>query len=207
MFGFSWSKSPSGPYFLVGNQSVFSKQQLTPTEFGQEVTRLSFNFGIDQFEYHQTSCNISPDDVRLLKVIRSNPGLIQLLYTNLRIGANLSYAKVVLRVPDEIMVEIESGVLSALRSSMQGMDEILIEDQKNIAINFSTAIGREILQVERDASLLLFSYYISHFYPEFDSGGGATLPLGLYGSLTGLGTRMTAIECQDFYKITYVKAS
>lgn len=206
MFGFGRSKSPSGPYFVVGHQSVFSKQQLTPTEFGQEITRLSFNFGVEQFEYHQTSCNISPEDTRLLKAVGSNPGLIQLLYTNLRIGANLCYAKVVLRVPDEIMAEVESGVLSALRSTMYGMDETLIKDQKNIASSFSIAIGRELLQLEKDASLLLLFRYVNHFYPEFDASGEAAVPRGLYASLTGLGTRIVAIECQDHFKITYLKA-
>lgn len=206
MFGFGRSKSPSGPYFVVGHQSVFSKQQLTPTEFGQEITRLSSIFGIQQFEYHQTSCNISPEDSRLLKEVGCNPGLIQLLYTNLRIGANLCYAKVVLRVPDETMGEVESGVLSAWRSTMRGMDEIIIEEQKNMAVSFSTAISRELLQLEKDASLLLFFRYVNLFYPEFDASGGATVPRGLYRSLKGLGTRMAAMECQDYFKIAYMKA-
>lgn len=206
MFGFGRSQSSSGPFFVVGHQSVFSKKQLTPTEFGREITRLSFNFGIEQFEYHQMSCNISPEDARLLKEVERNPGLMQLLYTNLKIGAYLCYAKVVLRVPDETIAEVESGVLSALRSTMPGMSEIILEDQKNIAASFSTAIGRELLQIEKDASLLLFFRYVNHFYPAFDASGGTTVPSGLSGSLMGLGTRIVGMECQDHLQITYMKA-
>jgi hypothetical protein len=206
MFGLGWSKSPSGPRFVIGQPSVFSKQQLAPIEFGQEIVRLGLNFGIEKFEHHQTSCNISPEDARLLKEVESNPGLLQLLYMNLSIGANLCYAKVILQVPDEIMAEVGSGVLSGLRSTIPGMDETLIEDQKNIAANFSTAIGRELQQIEENASLFLFYRYVNHFYPEGDTSGGTTVPRGLYNSLTGLGTRLMAMECQNFLKITYVNA-
>lgn len=206
MFGFGRAKSSSGPYFVVGHQSVFSKKQLTPAEFGQEITRLSFKFGIEQLEYYQASCNISPEDTRLLKEVGNNPGIMQLLYMNIRTGAYLCYAKVILRVPEETMAEVESGILSALRSTMHGLEEIFIEDQMNTAASFSTAIGREVLQIEKDASLLLFFHYVNHFYPAFDTSEGVTVPSVLYSSLTGLGTRIMAMECQDHFKITYMKA-
>lgn len=202
MFAFGRSKSPSGPIFVIGNSSLFSKKQLTPTEFGREITRLSFMLGIEQLEHYQKARDISTDDLRLLKEVGRNPGIMQLLYVNLMTGAFLCYAKVVLEAPDETLVEIESGVLSELRSTMPGFSEDILDGHKNITVSFSIAIGREILQIERDASISLFFSYFNHYYPEFDSGGGSAVPSGLFRSLTGFGSRVVA-SCQDIFQITF----
>ena len=100
MFGF-WSKPLSGPLFEIGKQSVFSKKQLTPKEFGLDITRLSFDTGISTLEGFQTSSGNGLEDARLLSEIANNPGLMQLLMTNLTIGGYLSFVKFVLKVPEE----------------------------------------------------------------------------------------------------------
>ena len=80
MLGFFKSNASSGPVFVVGSSSLFSKNELAPSEFGREITRLGFNFGIAQFEMYQNANSASPLDVLFLRDVVKNPGLVQLLY-------------------------------------------------------------------------------------------------------------------------------
>lgn len=205
MFGFGRSKSPSGPVFVVGNSSLFSRKQLTPSDFGREITRISFELGINAFEHYQNSPNLSSDDLHLLEEVGRNPGIMQLLYVNLITGAFLCYAKLILNASDEIVAEIENGVLTELRSKMPGFSEDILDDHKKFTTSFSIVIGREVLQVEKGASISLFFIYFNHFYPEFDSGGGSAVPSGLFRSITGHGSRVMAL-CQDDFQITFQPA-
>lgn len=202
MFGFGRPNLPSGPIFIVGQPSIFSKNQFSPTDFGREITRLSFDLGIDLFERYQTSHDNGLDDLRLLEKVKRNPGIMQLLYVNLITGAFLCYAKLILKVPDEIVAEVENGVLVELRSRMPGFSEEILDDHKKYTASFSIVIGREVLQLEKGASIKLFFLYFNNFYPEFDSGGGTNVPNGLFSSITGYGSRVMA-QCQDNFKITF----
>lgn len=204
MFGFGRSKSPSGPVFVVGNSSLFSRKQLTPSDFGREITRISFELGIDAFEHYQNSPNLSSDDLLLLEEVGRNPGIMQLLFVNLITGAFLCYAKLILKVPDEIVAKVENGVLAELRSKMPGISEDIVDDHKKFTTSFSIVIGREVMQIERDASISLFFSYLNHFYPEFGSSGAA-VPRGLFRSLTGYGSRVMA-SCQNDFQITFQPA-
>lgn len=201
MFGFSRKQSSANPTFVVGNSSLFSKKQLSPTNFGREITQVSFNFGLDVFDHYQNSPDLSSDDLRLLKEVEGNPGIMQLLFVNLITGAFLCYAKLLLKVPDEIVSEVENGVLTELRSKMPGFNEDVLEDHKKFTTSFSIAIEREVLQIEKGASISLFLSYVNHFYPEFGSGK-ADVPSGLFKSLTGYGSRVMSL-CQDQLKITF----
>lgn len=206
MFGFGNLRSPSGPIFVVGNSSLFSKKQLTPTDFGREITRLSITLGGTQLEFYQNGCALDSDDVRLLKLVERNPGGMQLLYANLIAGAFLCYARLMLRVPEKNIAEVESGVLSELRSTMAKIfPEEILEYHKNITVSFSKAIECEIQQNETDFSPPLFFRYVNDVYPEFDAGGGAIVPSGLFMSLTGLGSRILAM-CQNNFQLTFQRS-
>ena len=203
MFGFGQLKSPPSPVFLVGNSSLFSKKQLTPTDFGREITRLSLMLGATQLEFYQNGCTLSPDDVRLLKLVGSNPGIMQLLYANLIAGAFLCYARLVLQVPEENIAEVESGVLSELRSTMAKIfPEEILEYHKNITVGFSNAIEFEVQENEKEVSSPLFFRYVKDVYPEFDAGDNYIVPSGLFMSLTGLGSRILAM-CQNNFQLTF----
>jgi hypothetical protein len=204
MFGFGRSKSSSAPMFIVGSSTLFSKTRLTPNEFGREITRLGFAFGVEQFEQYRQAGDASQEDLRLLKGVEQNPGFMQLLYANLITGALLCYAKVALQTSVEIVDEVEAGILSELRSTMPAMSEKLLNDHKHITANFAIAIEREVREVEEDASLALFLGYINDFYPGITSGKQA-VPSGLVSRLTGLGSRFMAI-CQNKFNLSFQKA-
>lgn len=194
----------TSPKFIIGNSSLFTKKSLTPIEFGHEITGIGFALGIDAFEHYTKSTENGADDKRLLKEVGHNPGIMQLLHVNLITGGFLTYAKVLLEVPDEILAEVEHGILSELRTRMPGFDDDILENHKNFTTSFSIAIGREILQIEKDASISLFFGYLNHFYPGLGSGGEFAIPNGLFNSLKGYGTRVAA-ACQDQFKISYLE--
>lgn len=198
MFGFSKPKPPQGPLFVVGNSSLFSKKQLTPTEFGREITRLGFQFGVAQFEQYRSAQDVSAEDTRLLREVGRNPGIIQLLWANLITGAFLCHAKVVLAAPANVVAEIEAGVLAELRSTMPGMGEKVLKDHTDITANFAIAIQLELQEVEENSSLSLLFRYINDFYPELYLGGTLSVPSGLSSFIVGLGSRFVAVCQKDF---------
>lgn len=75
--------------FIVGSSALFSKTRLTPNEFGREITRLGFAFGVEQFERYRQVDDAGQEDLRLLKEVKLNPGFMQLMYANLITGAFL----------------------------------------------------------------------------------------------------------------------
>ena len=103
-----------------------------------------------QFGQYQNSSSLSSQDIAFLNEVNQNPGIIQLLYTNLVAGAFLCFAKVILKPPQEAILNIEAGILTELRSTMQGMSEEIIEDHTKITMNFAIAIEREIKEIEEN---------------------------------------------------------
>ncbi len=198
MFGFSKPKPQQGPLFVVGKSSLFSKKQLTPAEFGREITRLGFQFGVAQFDRYRSAQDVSAEDIRLLQDVGRNPGIIQLLWANLITGAFLCHAKLLLAAPANVVAEIEAGVLAELRSTMPGMSEKVLKDHTDITANFAIAVEREMQQVEENSSLLLLFRYINDFYPELYSGGMPSVPSGLSSCIVGLGSRFVAVCQSDF---------
>ena len=198
MFGFSKPKPPQGSLFVVGRSSLFSKKQLTPTEFGREIARLSFQFGIAQFEQYKSAQDVSAEDTRLLREVGRNPGIIQLLWANLITGAFLCYAKLVLAAPANVVAEIEAGVLAELRSTMPSMGENVLKDHAHITANFAIAVQREMQQVEENSSLSLLLRYINDLYPELYPSDVPSVPSGLSSFIVGLGSRFVAVCQTDF---------
>jgi hypothetical protein len=191
---------PLEPIFIVGSSSLFSKTRLTSHEFGIEITRLGFRFGVEQFERYQKTPGAGAGDLRLLTVVGRNPGLMQLLFANLITGAFLCYAKFILKASDKTVSEVEAGVLSELRSTMHGMSEGILENHVDITVNFSIAIERELLEVEENSSRVLFFRYVHDFYPDAGIGTEGTPSGGLPKLISGLGSRFMAI-CQDNFKL------
>lgn len=202
MLGFGKSENQSEPLFIVGNSSLFSKVQLTPTEFGREIRRLGFQFGVAQFGQYQNSSSLSSQDITLLNAVNQNPGIIQLLYANLVAGAFLCFAKVILKPPQEAILNIEAGILTELRLTLQGMSEEIIDDHTKITMNFAIAIEREIKEIEESSSLSLFYHYISYFYPNLPSELKEKIPFGLFNSISDLGSRFLAV-CQNDFQLTF----
>jgi hypothetical protein len=198
MFGFGKPKLLPGSIFVVGNSSLFSKRQLTPTEFGREITRLGFRFGVAQFGQYSSAQDISAADRRLLQEVNRNPGIAQLLWANLITGAFLCHAKLVLSAPADVIAEVEAGGLAELRSTMPGMSEQVYENHKDITANFAVAIEREMQHVEENCSLSLLFRYINDFYPELHAGHAAAIPTGLSSFIVGLGSRFVAFSQRDF---------
>lgn len=202
---FGWLKSSSSPLFVVGNTSLFTKKQLTPNDFGREIFRLSLRLGVSQFDFYQNGCVLSPDDVRLLKLVGHNTGSMQSLYASLIAGSFLCYAKLLLRVPEINITEIESGFLSELKLEMAKIFSAeQLMNHKNIMVSFSKALESEMKQDATDSILpQLFFRYVYDYYPEFNNGVEFKfIPSGLSESLTGLGSRMMAI-CQNNFQLTF----
>ncbi len=193
------------PAFIVGSSSLFSKKRLTPVEFGREATRLGFSFGVAQFGQYQSAGSKSQADVRLLNEVRRNPGIMQLLFSNLVAGAFLCHARMSLRATEKVSAEVEEGVLVQLRSTMPQMSPHVLQNHKDITVNFAIAIEREMRQIEAESSTSLLLSYINDLYPEFGSGVASALPSGLFAVVSGLGSRFAAV-CQDDFKITLSQA-
>lgn len=196
MFGFG----RSGPTFVVGSSALFVKTKLSPREFGREITRLGFRFGLARYDDYKSAKDNTAVDIRLLGEIARNPGLIQLLFANWATGAFLCHTKVVLRATDEIMAAVELGLIDELRGSMSAMSEQIIENHKMITIQFRSAVEREIRQTEVNASVSVFLHYTRAFYPESGIDSKDQVPKGLVSNLAGRGTVLAAI-CQDDFRL------
>jgi len=196
-----WGKDSPNAIFIIRNSSLFSKKKLIPIEFGREITRLGFKFGLLQFEDYQGSQEISIEDQQLLIEVNRNSGYIQLLYSNLVTGAFLCYAKVILNASNEVIAEITIGILEELRSTMPEMSNEILEDHKIITTNFCLAIEREIREIEENSSLSYFFHGIGNFYTALQYNEESRMPIGLLNSLIGLGSRIMAI-CQNDFQIS-----
>jgi hypothetical protein len=201
MFGFGKPKPSQGSVFVVGKSALFSQRQLTPIEFGRDIARLGFKFGVAQFDQYRNADDISAADAHLLREVGRNPGLIQLLWANLVTGAFLCHTKLVLSAPASVVSQVEAGVLAELQSTMPSMSEQVHQNHKDIAANFAIAIEREMLQVEENSSLSLLCRYIDDFYPDVYAGGEATVPSGLSSFIVGLGSRFVSV-CQNDFQLS-----
>jgi hypothetical protein len=205
MFGFGKKQPQSAPAFVVGSSSLFTKNRLTPSEFGREATRLGFSFALAQFQQYKNADDLSVLDIRLLKEVACNPGIMQLLYANLITGGFLCHAKMILHVNESVASEIEDGVLTELRATMPGIGDEILVSHKTITANFAIAIEREIRNIEPDSTISLMHNYITHFYPEALLAGRSELPSSLRSFIIGLGSRFVAV-CQGDFKISLQQA-
>ena len=205
MFGFGKKQPQPGTAFLAGSSSLFSKNRLTPSEFGREATRLGFSFALAQFKQYQDADDLSAQDIRLLKEVARNPGIMQLLYANLITGGFLCHAKMILQANKSTTSEIEDGVLTELRSTMPGIGNEILVSHKDITANFAVAIEREMRNIEPDSTISLMRNYVTHFYPEALVASNSELPNALRSFILGLGTRFVAV-CQGDFKISLHQA-
>ena len=196
--------SPKMTFFKVGNSSLFQKNELSPIEFGREITRLGFQFGVSQFGEYISRESPSALEDTFLKNVQSNPGFLQLLFTNLITGAFHCYAKNLLHADAEVLKDVENGISDELRSTMSaGLSDDLIENHKLITLSFSIAVEREIMSIEEDASTNLLIKYASDFYLTENAEAIHQDPRGLSEYLSGLGSRFMAI-CQDNFQLQII---
>ncbi|WP_424191526.1 hypothetical protein ACMYR3_09250 [Ampullimonas aquatilis] len=190
-------------FFKVGNSSIFQKNELLPIEFGREIARLGFQFGISQCGEYISREAPSLLEETFLKNVQSNPGFLQLLFTNLITGAFHCYAKVLLHADAEVLKDVESGIVDELCSTMPWLSKDLIQNHKLITLNFSIAIEREIKSIEENSSTNLLIQYASDFYLTENARAIHQALRGLSEYLSGLGSRFMAI-CQDDFQLQII---
>ena len=139
--------------FIIGDAQLFSKETLTPYEFGRDIANLGLNFGMAQLDHYKSTKDTTPEDAEILQKINSNPGFAQLLWFSLITGSFLCYAKLLLAAPNETLHEVISGINDFTHELMQGIPDNTIKNQVQITINFSIAIEREVLQLEEKSSV------------------------------------------------------
>jgi hypothetical protein len=174
------------------------KKDLTPDDFGREVVRLGFRFGVFHADDYLSTGGQTPGDIALIEKAKSNPGMMQLLYANLVSGAFYCYAKVLLRVSPAVLTTVEAGMLSALIETMPALGREMSEHHKLIITGFARAIESQIRGTEPDPSALLLIQYACDFYL---SDQYKHLPETLAERLSGFGSTFMAI-CQDDFRLT-----
>ena len=200
MFGFEKESKTNQVIFRVGKSSLFAKTELLPKEFGMELLRLSFTFGIEQANQYLASQTANETDAYLKAKVAKNPGFFQLMFVNLLAGAFYCYVHSGLRASNDVLDEVRSGVLTRFLETMSGISESVINEQLIYIGNFSIVLEREMRQVEENASLKLFLQYIYDFYFD-DQPNGLPLPAALIERVTGLGSRFAAI-CQNDWRLS-----
>lgn len=197
------TKVNRGPLFMIGKPgSLFSKKELTPNEFGREITRLGFRMGIDEYGHYLNNPLNTPEDLRLLDIINRNPGFIQLLYANLITGAFLCYAKLLLRVPNDVVSDIKNGILSELQTTMPEMKAEIHLNHTKITEDFAQAIEREVKEIEKNSSIVYFLKGINSFYQPIVFSEDSIFTNMLFSSLDGYGSRVMAF-CQNDFVISF----
>ena len=154
----------AAPTFRVGNSSLFTKNDLTPDEFGREIVRLGFRFGISHADDYLSSGGRTPGDIALISKAKLNPGMMQLLFANLVSGAFYCYAKVLLRVSPSFLQTVEEGMLSALATMMPALGKQMSEHHKLVIVGFANALEGQIRGADPDPSAVLLIQYACDFY-------------------------------------------
>lgn len=203
MFGFGRPSRGQTALFRIENSSLFQKNELSPIEFGGEITKLGIQFSMGQFEDYVSREKSTDVEVEFMKKVQINPGFLQLVIANLITASFHCYARVLLHAKSEVIKEMEEGIAMGLRSAMPRLDEDLIEHHRNIVIGFSTAIEREIENIEEESSVSLLVRYVSHFYLSDKANETHKIYGGLSEQISGLGSKFMGI-CQNNFQLQLI---
>ena len=86
---------------------------------------------------------------------------------------------------------------------MSGLGGELIEHFKSMTINFAKVIGKEISNLEEDASVKYFQFYaISYYFSDLPEDS-RPIPIGLAANLSRVGSSLM-VACQNVYNIKLI---
>lgn len=191
-------------FFSVDEHSLFKQQTLSPKEFGQEIARLGFTFGIAQSqEYIKRQTEAEPTN-NFLKAAKDNQDFLILSFSALITASFHCYTRALLKASDTTLTMIEEGIAEKMNGTMPHLGEAAIKMHKNTTLLFSMLLEQEIREENLNATADFFGRNTSDYYKLKDSDDTIEPPEMLKQYLSGLGTRFMAV-CQNEFKISIIR--